>query len=286
MSQTIGSSEALAQDLGPTDVALKRIPIESPVEVANAISAVTLRRIIGWLGVVLPLLCYGYSAFFWKEWLPSISHYYYTPVHGDFIAILCGFGFVLLVYRGYDRWDRVATMIAAIFAFGVALFPTARGDLKSLLPDLSGLYIHDENFNGNIHDACAVGLFLMFFFISGFLFTRRPPQPGTPPTWQEFWTELKQSYLFLLATDGSIGDSRRRENQTHRVCAWLILISIIGAAWTSMSNKGSALPFWFGLWETAAILSFAVSWLTKNRWKLKSSGNEVEDGSKLTPRSH
>ena len=237
---------------------------ESPEEAANATSAVTLRLIIGVLGFILPILCYGY-ALFSRTLLPTISHYYYTPIHGEFIAILCGFGFVLVVYRGYDNWDRIATFIAAIFAFGVALFPADPGRLT--LPDLSKLFLDSAKVNGKIHDYSAAGLFLTFFFISAFLFTRRPSEPSTRPSWSEFRKELKRTYAFLPSPKPTPDDPHEKENRFHRLCAWIILISIIASAYIIFIRRPENLPLWFSALETAAIWAFAASWIAKNRWK-------------------
>src|SRR3954449_12908494 len=86
-------------------------PIASPEEKENAMSTVGIRRLVGYLGILLPILCFGWDALA-RHFLPSVSRHIYTPLHGPFTAILCGLGMVLYVYRGYDRWDRWATNIA------------------------------------------------------------------------------------------------------------------------------------------------------------------------------
>lgn len=239
----------------------------SAEELRNATSAVGQRRLVGYLGIALPLLCLAFTIGWRHSPLPSISHYYYTPVHGAFTAILCGLGMVLYVYRGYDQWDNVATNVAATAAFGVGLFPTFRGKVSGL-PDLSKLFLDSEEVNGVVHNASAISLFLMFFFISGFLFTRNPPVAGRQPTFQEFVEAAKRTWLFARTPSNESGSPRERENALHRRCAWIILVSIVLVALFSLPIA----PFysstrWPGMavFETTAILSFAQSWLAKNK---------------------
>jgi hypothetical protein len=236
-----------------------RDPSVSQEEKDNAMSAIAQRRLVGFLGILLPLACAAYTVVAAQAWLPTISHYYYTPVHGAFIVIISGLGMVLFVFRGYDKWDRTATTIAAIAALGVALFPAER-PLPKVLPDLAPLFIHEEKFNGGLHNVSAVSLFLMFFFISGFLFTRRPPTPGTAPSIPEVIETAKKTLLFTRTPNDAVRDERELENKVHRRCAWIILISII--LFALFGNAPAPVP---AIFETTAIFGFACSWLWKNR---------------------
>jgi len=252
----------MAKELNPPNVD----PEPTAEEVRNAMSAIGQRRLVGYLGILLPILCFGFTILWSHRWLPSISHYYYTPVHGPFIAILCGLGMVLYVYRGYDDWDNRATDIAALAALGVGLFPTARGGVTGL-PHLRRLFLTSETFNGIVHDVSAISLFVMFFFISGFLFTRNPPQPGQRPSFEEFLESIKKTWLFMRTPHGSADTPRERENALHRRCAWVILVSIVLAAVSSRKGTLDTIaPWpWMAIFETTAIFAFAISWLAKNK---------------------
>lgn len=240
-------------------------------EKLNAISAVGQRRLIGYLGLALPVLCVLFTALVSGWWLPTISHYYYTPVHGAFTAILCGLGMVLYVYRGYDHWDNYATNFAATAAFGVGLFPTARGPSLEAkpyeLPALSPLFIHDEAFNSTIHNISAISLFVMFFVITGFLFTRRPMKDGQPPTLSELVRSLFKTCLFLKRPIKEREDHHEFENDFHRRCAAGILLGMIGVLVVYLMHPRdsySGFP-WVGMFETISITAFALSWLRKNQ---------------------
>src|SRR5258706_5910903 len=86
----------------------------------------TLRKLIGILGIALPLvmwlgepvLCPGAGR------QPTISHYYYTLMRDAFVGILWALGIFMVCYRGTRRWDDLASTVAGLCATVVALFPT------------------------------------------------------------------------------------------------------------------------------------------------------------------
>ena len=87
---------------------------------------VTLRRLVGILGMALPLLLFffllidmGYSSP-----LPSISHYYFTRVCSIFVATLSILSVFLLIYKGEEPLDFYLSGTAGLFALCVVLFPT------------------------------------------------------------------------------------------------------------------------------------------------------------------
>ena len=70
------------------------------------LSYVTLRRAIGVLGMLLPLLCVaGGAAFMGLGVGRSISYYYHTNMREFFTGILAIVCAILATYRGYDE-DR------------------------------------------------------------------------------------------------------------------------------------------------------------------------------------
>ena len=91
-----------------------------------------MRRIIGLLGMALPLLVIVMS----QKRLPNISSYYYSVAGGMFSATLFALGFLLISYRGYERneekgeWlsDNVLTNIAGLMAIVVAFVPVKNFD--------------------------------------------------------------------------------------------------------------------------------------------------------------
>lgn len=88
-----------------------------------------VRRGIGYLGFLLPLVLIGGGLIAARTVEPSISDYYHTIMRDLYVAVIAATGVFLLAYSGYrpgidERMsdDRVAT-IAGLAALGVAFFP-------------------------------------------------------------------------------------------------------------------------------------------------------------------
>jgi hypothetical protein len=59
-----------------------------------------------------------------REWLNSISHYYYTPVRSVFVGALVGMGFALVALSGRPGPENTALNLAGMLAPVVAFVPT------------------------------------------------------------------------------------------------------------------------------------------------------------------
>ena len=82
----------------------------------------TLRRVIGILGVTLPLVLVARSGLL----LDSISAYYdHEGARDFFVGVLFTAGFYLFCYKGYEKKDDTAGDVACLSALGVALFPAS-----------------------------------------------------------------------------------------------------------------------------------------------------------------
>jgi hypothetical protein len=133
------------------------------------------RQLIGYLGLTLPLLLWLLAG--WRptlglrRWqvLDSISAYYYTGAVAAFVGVLVALAVFFFTYRGYDnrhhRRDRIAAVVAAIAAIGVAFFPT--GAPRPLLPP--SWWTPEAR---TIHYISAAVLFGSFIFFALFLFPK------------------------------------------------------------------------------------------------------------------
>ena len=142
------SGEAVQAETGECD--------SKPPQVAVRATDLTLRRMIGLLGILLPfvLLFGGYLSQCSVLMRPSISAYYYTTVGYLFVGIMLVTGAFLICYRGYSesksecresklcarirKWcpwirDDGLTSVAGLLAILVAVLPTAAHGHK---PDL------------------------------------------------------------------------------------------------------------------------------------------------------
>ena len=131
------------------------------------ISYRTLRRVVGGIGIALPVaLVVGESVLNWEFGIrESMSSYYWSVWMRDMIvAMLCAFGMFCLSYRG-EGWDNVAGDVACASAVGVAFFPTGQG------PDFTAA--------GTVHYISAAILFITLAYFC--LFSFRGSDPGAKP---------------------------------------------------------------------------------------------------------
>jgi hypothetical protein len=91
-----------------------------------AASYLLLRKAIGIIGPLLPIVCLVGDAAFTSARLPnSLSYYYYTPMRNYFVGSLCVLGVFLLLHEVGVRTDRWITNIAGASMLGVAFCPAA-----------------------------------------------------------------------------------------------------------------------------------------------------------------
>jgi uncharacterized membrane protein len=224
-------------------VSTPQSPPESPDDLSNRAE----RRIIGTIGLVLPLLLYLIAA--WRpqdpsmRWrlLPSISAYYYTGSVAVFVGLLASLGVFLFAYQGYaNRWhmlDIIAARTAAVAALFVGFFPTGtpRGytDFPWWQPWMEAL-----------HDIGATVLFCSFAFFALYLF-RRTDATGAARTPDKRWRDA-----------------------VYLVCGIAIVAAIAWAATIGWLNQRvvngiSNRPIFWP--ECLALVFFAISWLVKGR---------------------
>ena len=86
------------------------------------ISYLTLRKAVGILGILLPVvLAIGVPIISNCNIIQdSISDYYFTKMGSVFVGTLYAVGLFLFSYKGYERKDSIASKLACLFALGVA----------------------------------------------------------------------------------------------------------------------------------------------------------------------
>lgn len=124
-------------------------------------SYLTLRRLIGILGIALPIvvMVWGWMICGCTRILPSISDYYALRTRDVLVGILFAIGSFLSTYRGYDNDDQYG-LLAALFAFAVALFPSSGTPLER-----------------TVHFSAAAGLLLVLAYFSLKLFRKSGGHP-------------------------------------------------------------------------------------------------------------
>ena len=90
------------------------------------LSYLTVRKLIGILGLLFPLLLIlgSFILGHCHSIQQSISNYYHTNMRDVFVGYVCTLSIFLFSYKGYDLTDRIVSALAGIFGLIVALFPT------------------------------------------------------------------------------------------------------------------------------------------------------------------
>jgi hypothetical protein len=208
---------------------------QAVVGIGRDLSARAHRQLIGYLGLLLPILLYLLAGLRstkglepWKL-LTSVSAYYYTGGIGIFIGVLFALSLFLFSYRGYEgeKVDRFLGKVAGIAALGVPLFPT-EPPLELLKPSW-WTPIMDK-----LHLISATVLFGSFILFA-------------------LW-------LFRKSRISRFRDRPKEKRTRDTVCLFCGIAMILSMIWAGVASVLKAPIFWP---ETVAIEAFGVSWLTK-----------------------
>jgi hypothetical protein len=201
----------------------------------NDLPHLTHRRLIGILGILLPLLVWFVAGLRPTEELPrwglltSVSAYYYTGSVAIFVGVLFALSLFLLSYPGYEdvKADRVVGWVGGAAALGVGLFP-AEAPNDALKPDWWRPWM------GVTHYLLAVVLFVTFILFSIWLFRKSDvPKRSDRPF------------------------EKRTRDDLCLICGLTMIVCLLWAMGASIAHKPFFVP------EAIAILAFAISWLAK-----------------------
>lgn len=202
----------------------------------------TLRRIVGSLGMFLPLALYIFIEIDsnYSTVLPSISHYYYTRAAGIFVIIVSMLSVFLLIYKGEDPEDYYASTIAGVSSLLLLLFPT--DNLSNEFKTVNVTILKVSDFRMYFHFICA-GIFLLSLaYMSAFLFTK---------------SDLPAQ---------SRGKKKIMRNRIYRICAFLIVVAIVAIIvckqFFPVIYDTYPITFWM---EVLAVEAFGFSWLVKGK---------------------
>jgi hypothetical protein len=219
-----------------------------------------IRLVVGFLGILLPIIFIIGEAFFLRGSVHvrgSLSEYYHTSMQDVFVGGLCVIGFLLATYMAgeWKTWDFGASLIAGIAVLGVVFFPTTRSGLPpgaracGSVPEPPGCSAIEqalgEHQTAVIHAACAI-VFILFLAVMSFLFAasevRRKKDRAT----------AQGRFMFY----------RPRLFWTHSACALIILAA---GAW-AFAGAGiwELTPLYIG--EVVSVWAFATSWLVAGFW--------------------
>lgn len=214
----------------------------------------TLRRLIGWLGISLPPLVWGIPVAGWAVWRTpadfpqlraTLSDYYASASRDVFVGVLFATGCFLAAYRGYacgvvKIWrfrlgDNQLTNVAAVCAFGVALFPVTSEYLLVR----------------QLHLCFAAFLFLSFALISDKLFTLG----NSPNNW--IYRACARGIVACVVAIGGVMFVPELEQRAPRTTVFFleaVLLLLFGISWLTKgeqlgSDVGRRLRGWLVFWR-------------------------------------
>jgi hypothetical protein len=219
-----------------------------------------LRRTVGILGMLLPLLIWTWLVFTNCEFspLPSISHYYYTRASSIFAITLSLVGIFLIIYQYEDKpADFISSTIAGIFALCVILFPT--GNLSSEIGyennpvTVTNLLPKNET-REKFHLASAAIFLGCLAYMSICLFTKSNENKENRKK-----SKIKRNRIYR--TCGVIMISALGIILSRFICEKLFSENINAVYWMNFYEKNK-LTF---VMEALAVESFGFSWLIKGK---------------------
>jgi hypothetical protein len=207
------------------------------------LSYLTMRNLIGFSGILLPLILVLTTRGEIGEKLiePSISDYYYTS-NGDVLVVLLSvLGVFLFTYNGYNIIEKGLTTLAAFCGIGVAFSPTATCE-----PHSSTIHIANKTvpllFGIERHFIFA-GLFFISLAIISLV----------------YFPKLKDNEMVITP-------QKKKRNRIYMICGWVIIACIVflGVYFVLKPSFLQDVPVIFIL-ETIAIEAFGLSWITKGQ---------------------
>ncbi|MBN2344856.1 MAG: DUF998 domain-containing protein [Candidatus Aminicenantes bacterium] len=215
-------------------------------------SYMALRRLIGWLGILLPLICVlGGMLFAGLPCQGSISFYYHSNMRDVFIGILGIVSVFLVTYKGEYAIDNIVTWVIGLAGAGVALFPTM-GPVGA--PVRVGPFLVRAGLADVVHLAAAAVFFLLLALNSIFLFTLSDERGSAP------------------------GSNKKKRNVVYVCCGAVILLCLAlfivlpKVMGDGSFKEGSAVL----ILEGVMLLAFGVSWLVKGETLLKDRKEKAE----------
>lgn len=205
-------------------------------------SYLALRRLIGIIGLIFPLLLISGGFFFGKYCvLTSLSSYYYSNMRDLFVGLLMVLGFFLITYKGYSRLDNIINSASGIFALTTASFPCLTAIYSRV-----GIFQLPPGISNCIHLSSAVLFLLLLGINSFFLFTKTKHKGSLPKA--KYW-----------------------RNVVYRVCGLLIFIIIflLGLLTGIMGWDWLEKHYLILIAEALMLFAFGSSWLVKGQTLLR-----------------
>jgi hypothetical protein len=221
------------------------------------ISYLKIRLIIGFIGVLLPILLPVGILIFKDNYSPafqsSISHYYYTKMHILFTGLLCVLGTFLISYRGKYVGENILSTIAGVCAISVSVFPTPITDYIHTLGNTGSFFsiptLHKNI--GIIHFASATFMFICFVFLGYVYFTKE--DSGTTTHFKK-----RRNYIYILCSVG--------------ITISLLLAALFIKFPATIPSNTWLLHHYIYFFESTSLFFFGFAWLVKGTFMWPQKG--------------
>jgi hypothetical protein len=209
----------------------------------NVVSYLTLRQMIGWVGLCMPIAVRA-GAFFLEgiHTTESISAYYYTGMRDVFVSTLVLVGALLTCYRTPALRDNVVAIVCGISAIGIGLFPMEpawAAEIVRRFPETATDKCYPGRGILGYHFLFVGTFFALCFYLVYFRFSAFTPATPTP--------------------------QKVARNKIYKRCGIAMLAAFLCIGYLALAHKGASI-FWP---ETVAVGAFAVAWLVKGQTILK-----------------
>ncbi len=196
-----------------------------------------LKRAVGILGILLPLVCIiGGLNFHGQAVQHSVSHYYHTNMRDVLVGLLGCSSILFMTYSGYGIIDNVFTWAIGLAGAGVVIFPCPTYPQEPAA--VVGILQLPQSTSGTLHFISAGVFFLLLAINSIFLFTLSDKKvPG----------EKKRLRNTIYTASGLV-----------IIACLAILLVLYVAAGRFFENSSIALVF-----ESIMLLAFGAAWLVK-----------------------
>ncbi|HEV7279870.1 MAG TPA: hypothetical protein VGN57_06610 [Pirellulaceae bacterium] len=203
---------------------------------ALVLSYFGIRRAIGLIGAVLPVVLGPVGWLLGIEIQDNISSYYHTGMRNVFVGAMCAIGGFLFCYRGADRIETLSARFGCISALGVALFPL----------DANSDPLLQKTLTGYLHSLSGGAFFLTLAIYSLYHFPRSTEKRSEhePHPWERLFIYRASGVVIVLS-----------------MLAMGTFLALLPGRWKAELNDYHFL-FWM---EWIAIWAFAGAWLTKGR---------------------
>jgi hypothetical protein len=213
------------------------------------VSYLTLRQMIGWVGLLMPAAVrLGAIVFEGIHSTNSISAYYYTGMRDVFVSTLVLTGALLSCYRTPSRSDNFIAIVAGIAAAGIGLFPMDPVYAAEVLRNHPGMTTAECYVNRGIlgyHFIFVTIFFVLSFYLVYFRFSAFTPSHATR--------------------------QKVARNRIYKISGVGMLVGMVAIGLLLALHHGGSI-FWP---ETLAVASFAAAWLVKGRLILKDPASDM-----------